>query len=95
MRGRWFIVRRLPNDLGAPRLAVRVAKKIVKSAVARNRFKRCVREVFRHERPALAAFDHLVSLIRPYEQSASEEARRELERMLHGTHDGVRWKGSR
>lgn len=42
------------NELSYPRLGITVAKKKVKLAVQRNRFKRCVRENFRlhaHELP--------------------------------------------
>ena len=81
-RGRWFLVAAAPNDTGQSRLAVRVAKKVMKSAVARNRMRRCVKEVFRHQRHAFASTDFLVSLVQPYSEPSLQDARQELERLL-------------
>lgn len=81
-RGRWFVVAAVPNNLGQSRLAVRIAKKVMKSAVARNRMRRCVKEVFRHQRHALESADFLVSLVQPYGEASLQDARQELERLL-------------
>jgi ribonuclease P protein component len=81
-RGRWFVAAAMPNGLGESRLAVRVAKKVMKSAVARNRIRRCVREVFRQLRPTFGASDFLVSLVQPYRSRSLQAARQELERLL-------------
>jgi ribonuclease P protein component len=51
-------------------------------AVARNRIKRCVREVFRQHRDELPALDFFVSLIQPYKEPGLLAARQELERLL-------------
>lgn len=82
MHGRWFAVAAVPNGLEESRLAVRVAKKLVKSAVARNRIRRCVKEVFRLQRAAFPPTDFLVSLIRPYGERTLHPAREELTRLL-------------
>jgi ribonuclease P protein component len=66
------------------RLMVRVAKQVLRSAVARNQIKRCVREVFRHQRGQLSSLDFFVSLVHPYKESSLLAARQELERLLHG-----------
>ncbi|RPI47425.1 MAG: ribonuclease P protein component [Betaproteobacteria bacterium] len=80
--GRWFVVRRCVNQVGFACLLVRVAKQVLRSAVARNRIRRCVREVFRQERSRLPEFDYFVSLIRPYREASLEPARQELKRLL-------------
>lgn len=49
-----------PNGLGHPRLGLAVAKRHVKSAVARNRIKRLVRESFRLHQEELPAMDVIV-----------------------------------
>ena len=81
-RGRWFLLRRAENDEGYARLLVRIAKPVMPSAVARNRMRRCVREVFRQRRASLTAIDYFVSLIQPYRESNLALARQELERLL-------------
>lgn len=62
---------------------IRVAKQVSPSAVARNRIKRCVREVFRHHRGGLPPLDFFVSLIHPYREPSLLAARQELERLFH------------
>jgi len=81
-RGRWFMVRRVRNAVGYPRLVVRVGKRMVKAAVARNRIRRVVRETFRLRRTDLPAQDFLVSVRTNLTDAAMSEARRELERLL-------------
>ena len=72
----------VPNGLGQARLAVRIAKKVVKGAVGRNRIRRCVKELFRQLRPQLPPTDFLVSLGHPYGEPTLQSARQELERLL-------------
>lgn len=72
----------VPNEVDQPRLAVRVAKKVVKGAVARNRIRRCVKELFRQLRAHFPPTDFLVSLIHPYGEPTLQPARQELERLL-------------
>jgi ribonuclease P protein component len=76
-------VRRVSNEVGYARILIRVAKQVLRSAVERNRMKRCVREVFRHHRGELASFDFFVSLIQPYKHPSLLDARQELEQLLH------------
>lgn len=54
-----IIVYRLANDRGHPRLGVSVSKKIG-NAVVRNRWKRLLRETFRHLQHELAPEDFVV-----------------------------------
>ena len=82
LRGRWFVVRRIGNTVGYPRLTVRVGKKAVKAAVARNRIRRLVRETFRLRRPDLPALDFLISVRADLTDVTMSEARRDLERLL-------------
>lgn len=82
VRGHWFVAAALANGLDESRLAVRVAKRVMKSAVARNRIRRCVREVFRQLRPGLAPSDFLVSLVQPYRNRSLQAARQDIERLL-------------
>jgi ribonuclease P protein component len=82
VRGRWFVVAARATALPSSRLAVRIAKRMMKSAVARNRMRRCVKEVFRHERHVFAPADYLVSLIQPYREDSLTPARQELVRLL-------------
>jgi ribonuclease P protein component len=49
----WLVVYGAENGLGHARLGLSVSKKKVKTAVARNRFKRLVREAFRLNRAEL------------------------------------------
>lgn len=81
-RGQWFAVAARSSGARDSRIVIRVGKKSLRSAVERNRIRRCVREVFRHERPDRAAADYLVTLLRPYRESSLEPAREELRRLL-------------
>jgi putative membrane protein insertion efficiency factor len=49
---RYFTVLARANVLGYPRLGLAISRKVAKSAVARNRIKRIVRESFRHHQPS-------------------------------------------
>jgi ribonuclease P protein component len=46
-----------PNGLDSPRLGMIVPKKIIATAVGRNRVKRLIREAFRHHQSELAGLD--------------------------------------
>jgi ribonuclease P protein component len=52
IRGRFMTCFALPNDVGAPRLGIAASQKIG-NAVARNRAKRLVRELFRVHKPLI------------------------------------------
>lgn len=60
---RCFTVLAHANGQEYGRLGLAVSKKVLKSAVARNRVKRIARESFRHHRAQLAGFD-IVVLVR-------------------------------
>ena len=50
----------LPGNASEPRLGVAVSKRVDKSAVVRNRLRRQVKEVFRHNRAELNNGDYVV-----------------------------------
>ncbi len=55
------------DSLSHARMAISVPKRLIKSAVDRNRFKRWVREAFRHHEIRVLPVDLLVSLIQRVE----------------------------
>ena len=57
---RYFTVLARPNDLPYSRLGLAISRKVAKSAVARNRLKRVVRESFRHHQQELGGLDCVV-----------------------------------
>ncbi|MDG4552704.1 MAG: ribonuclease P protein component [Candidatus Competibacter sp.] len=57
---RYFTVLARPNDLPYSRLGLAISRKAAKSAVARNRLKRVVRESFRHHQQRLGGLDCVV-----------------------------------
>ena len=57
---RYFTVLARPNELGHSRLGLAISRKAAKSAVARNRIKRIVRESFRHHQTEMDGFDVVV-----------------------------------
>jgi len=59
-----FTVLARHNGLDHPRLGLAISRKIARSAVARNRLKRLIRESFRHAQARLAGID-LVVMGRP------------------------------
>lgn len=60
----YFTVLYRPNTLGYARLGLAITRKVVRSAVVRNRIKRLVRESFRHHQHSLPGVD-IVVLARP------------------------------
>lgn len=56
----YFAVLAKPNPLGYPRLGLAISRKTAKSAVARNRIKRLVRESFRCHQRAFGSVDIVV-----------------------------------
>jgi ribonuclease P protein component len=50
----------IPNDRYEPRLGVVISRKVARTAVARNRIKRLVRESFRYEQQQLGSLDIVV-----------------------------------
>jgi ribonuclease P protein component len=57
---RYFTVLARSNDLAYSRLGLAISRKVARSAVARNRLKRIVRESFRHHQAGLAGLDIVV-----------------------------------
>jgi ribonuclease P protein component len=57
---RWMTVLATPNVLGSPRLGLAISRKVARTAVARNRIKRLVRESFRHNRELICPLDIVV-----------------------------------
>lgn len=62
MRGRYFALHYCPGQVDTARLGVVVAKKLAKRAVQRNLLKRIGRDVFRHARASLPAYDLVLRL---------------------------------
>lgn len=60
IKGDGFLILFCYNNFSYPRLGVVAAKKRIKKAVARNRFKRIVRETFRLNQHQLKAVDLVV-----------------------------------
>lgn len=48
------------NDYGQPRLGLAISRRCARSAVARNRVKRIIRESFRHQQSVLGSLDLIV-----------------------------------
>jgi ribonuclease P protein component len=57
---RYFTVLARSNGLAYPRLGLAISRKVARSAVARNRIKRIVRESFRHRQSQLSGLDWVV-----------------------------------
>ena len=71
--GKLFLMIKLANALGHPRLGLVVSKKNARRAVARNRIKRLVRESFRHISAELPAVDVLVLPSKHTKDASNEE----------------------
>ncbi len=57
---RWMTLLAAPNTLGSARLGLAISRKVARTAVARNRIKRLVRESFRHNRDQICPLDIVV-----------------------------------
>jgi len=68
-----------PNNTPVARLGLAVAKKNIKLAVRRNRFKRIVRESFRQHKVQLAGLDIVVLAKHAANTATSEQIRNVLE----------------
>ena len=68
-----FLILARANSVGHPRLGLVVAKKNLRLAVTRNRFKRVVRESFRLKQHNLPAFDAIVLARRGFEDLSNPE----------------------
>ena len=74
-----FVVLACPNQAGAARLGVAVAKKVIASAAKRNRVKRAARESFRLNRTLLPATDIVVQARGGARQQDAAGLRRSLD----------------
>ncbi len=68
VRSTGLAVYRRDNLLAGARLALIVPKKLVPTAVQRNRIRRLAREAFRLQQDDLAGFDYLVRVTRPLDR---------------------------
>ena len=57
---RWITVLAAPGSLEYPRLGLAISRKVARTAVARNRIKRVIRESFRHNREQICPLDIVV-----------------------------------
>lgn len=57
---RYLTLLAVNNDLEFPRLGLAISRKVARSAVARNRIKRQIRETFRVQQASLDALDIVV-----------------------------------
>ncbi len=69
--GRYVVLFTLPNELGHPRVGVTVTRKLGR-AVARNRAKRWVREIFRRNRARIGADETSLDLVVNVKPSAAD-----------------------
>jgi ribonuclease P protein component len=67
-----------PNELGYPRLAVIVARKISRQAVARNYIRRSIRELFRREQDEIGPLDIVIRATRSFSPAELMVVREEL-----------------
>lgn len=70
-----------PNDTGEARLGLSIAARILKLAVQRNRFRRIIRESFRHHQQRLPAVDIVVGLRIALRDADNAQLRRSLEKL--------------
>jgi len=83
IQSRTFVLYAMENDLPFHRLGITVSKKIG-NAVARNRVKRRIREVFRREKPAhLPSMDLVVNARKSAVQVEFAALREELRSVLN------------
>lgn len=69
------------NELGHARLGLAIAKRNIKTAVARNRIKRMVRESFRQVHARLGALDIVVLAKPPAAQASKKELFKALDHL--------------
>ena len=81
--GRFFYLKRYPNQLGVSRFAFVVGSKVSKSAVLRNKIRRRMREVVRLRLPSVRMGMDIAVVAKPEVRTVSSlDARQDLERLL-------------
>ena len=81
VRAEHFMLHYRPSSCGA-RLGVVVAKKLARRAVQRNLVKRLSREIFRHARDTLPAYDLILRLGKPIAACTRRQLRAEIVALL-------------
>jgi ribonuclease P protein component len=80
---KWLALHSTENSIGSHRLGIIVSKRVVAKAVARNRIKRVIREVFRQSSLVeINTLDLVVRLRRNLREEETMEFRRTLSRLL-------------
>ena len=92
--GRQALVRRVPNDLGHPRLGISTPR-AYGGAVRRNRFRRLTREAFRNLGLELGGYDYFVSPRRHLAEPTLVGLRADLVRTLTASPAPSRRTGDR
>lgn len=82
IRGAHFALHYCPSSAGHPRLGLVVAKKLARRAVQRNLVKRIGRDVFRHVRANLPAYDLVLRLSAKLDDVTRQAMREEMTGLL-------------
>lgn len=82
MKGSLVVLHAIPAPSGVSRLGVALTRRMVPSAVARNRVKRLVRDVFRRHVVKQAGFDCVVVLRERFDPAATAAFRADVERLF-------------
>lgn len=80
---KWFVLYRQANSLNHSRLGIIAGKRVMPTAVARNRAKRLIRETFRRLFPPHLGIDLVVLVRRPVTAETMAECRLALEKLLN------------
>lgn len=70
---KWFTLYYSVNTSNVPRLGIVVSKKLIRSAVIRNKIKRIARECFRNSATNLAAIDFVIRLNKTIKNKADSD----------------------
>ncbi|HUQ28802.1 MAG TPA: ribonuclease P protein component [Usitatibacter sp.] len=81
-RGNTVVLNVVPAVGSTARLGIAVTRRLVPLAVERNRFKRLVRDVFRHHQVKGRGLDCVVALRKPFDGSAAPALREELRELF-------------
>ena len=81
-RGETVVLNVVPAVGPAARLGIAITRRLVPHAVNRNRFKRLVRDAFRHHEVKARPLDCVVALRKPFDGSAAPALREELRQLF-------------